>query len=492
MKKNLLFVFIAFVIISSCTKISNTEIGNGLIPPIDGVTTKDTVLDVLTFNNKLDSIRISKYQEMVLGNIDNDPIMGKTKAIINAEFKPQYYPFYFEVGKGTDPATGLDSLRLDSVVLVLGYKGLWGDSTNPINLKVYEISQTSVLKTDSVYDSRSVMNIANELGQTTIADPRKLTDSVFPRLEQAKNQIRIRLNSAFGNRLLKNYDSSNVYQSDAQFSSTFRGFSIVPQTGSNTLLRVSLSDTNSKVALYYKYIRRDGKGDTTAIRYFRPGATAGASNNITRDRSGSESNASLLNPTNAADTMVYLQSGPGNYIRIQTPGLSNISNRVIHRAELVMEQEAGDINNDGKFTAPNLFLCAVQAKTLTSKDSAYRFYVPGDISIGQGGVVSNLGTFGGFINYKNDPTGKRVASYSFNITRYIQNIITNKATAKVYDLYLFAPVEDYVYAGDGLTALYPISSAAFNPPGVGRVKLLGGTSARKDRKMRLRIIYSTL
>ena len=41
MKKNLLFAFIAFVFIASCTKISNTEIGNGLIPPIDGITTKD-------------------------------------------------------------------------------------------------------------------------------------------------------------------------------------------------------------------------------------------------------------------------------------------------------------------------------------------------------------------------------------------------------------------------------------------------------------------
>lgn len=490
MKKNLLFALIAFVFITSCTKISNTELGNSLIPPIDGISTKDTVLDVLTFNNKLDSIRISKYQEMVLGNIENDPVMGKTKAIINAEFKPQYYPFYFEVGKGTDPATGLDSLRLDSVVLVLGYKGLWGDSTNPINLKVYEISQTSTLKTDSVYDTRTTMNIANELGQATIADPRRLADSVFPRQEQAKNQIRIRLNSSFGNRLLKNYDSSNVYQSDAQFSSTFRGFSIVPQAGSNTLLRISLSDTNSKVALYYKYIRRDGSGDTAVIRYFRPGATAGASNNIIRDRSGSESNASLLNNPNVPDTMVYLQSGPGNYIRIQTPNLYNLSNRVIHRAELIMEQEAGSSATDGVFTAPNLFLCATQAKTANSMDSAYRFYIPGDISIGQGGVVNNLGNFGGFINYKNDPFGNRIASYSFNITRYIQNIITNKS--KVYDLYLFAPVQDYVYAGDGLSSVYPISSNAFNPPAVGRVKLLGGTSARKDRKMRLRLIYSTL
>jgi hypothetical protein len=62
----------------------------------------------------------------------------------------------------------------------------------------------------------------------------------------------------------------------------------------------------------------------------------------------------------------------------------------------------------------------------------------------------------------------------------------------VYDLYLFSPVEDYVYTGNGINAVYPIAAAPFNPPASGRVKLLGGNSARPDRKMRLRIIYSKL
>ena len=44
--------------------------------------------------------------------------------------------------------------------------------------------------------------------------------------------------------------------------------------------------------------------------------------------------------------------------------LSGFSNRVIHRAELLMEQEAGDAATDIKFTAPNLFLCAVNPDSL--------------------------------------------------------------------------------------------------------------------------------
>jgi hypothetical protein len=35
---------------SGCTRISSTDIGRGLIPDIDGVITKDTLLDVITDN----------------------------------------------------------------------------------------------------------------------------------------------------------------------------------------------------------------------------------------------------------------------------------------------------------------------------------------------------------------------------------------------------------------------------------------------------------
>ena len=480
MKKTLLFSLIAFTVIVSCTKISTTEIGTGLIPPIDGIITKDTIIEVNTFNVQTptpDSIRVSKYSEMTLGYITNDPLMGSTQAIINAEFKPLFFPYVYEVRK--------DSLFLDSVVLVLGYQGLWGDTANQMKLNVFEISQTSKIKTDSVYPTYASMNTADFLGTATIK-PNRLADSVKSFNEAAKNQIRIRLSSNFGNRLLKVYDSTNAYKSDDQFSNTFRGFSIIPESGPNTLLRINLSDTNSKVALYYRYTRRDKDPaqDTPTVKYFRPGIVAGATNNIVRNRTGSESNTYFTNAPSAPDEKLYWQAGPSNYVRINTPMLYGFSNRVIHRAELLMEQEAGDAATDLKFTAPNLFLCAV------NPDSLKRFYVPNDIALGQGGTVTNLNAFGGYVVFKNDPLGNRIASYSFNISRYVQGIATKNE--KVQDLYLFAPVNDFVYSGDGLNFLFQISSVQFNPPAIGRVRLFGGNSAQKERKMRLRIIYSKL
>lgn len=473
MKNNLLLSIIVLFVFASCTRISTTEIGTGLIPPVDGINTIDTTIDVFSQNMPLDSIRISKYQEFTLGNISSDPIMGATRAIINAEFKPIFYPHYFEVSR--------DSLFLDSAILVLSYKGLWGDTTNPLKFKVYEIAQSSKLSADSVYPSYATMDIAGQIGAGTIADPRRLGDSVFPRREQAINQIRIPLFSTFGNKLLKEFDSTNAYQNDAQFSSTFRGISIVPETSSNTLLRVSLADTNSKVALYYRYTKRDGNKDTV-VRYFRTGAYAGAANNILRTRTGAEVNTFLTNSATEADSLLYLQSGPGLYIKIKTPGLLGLTSRVIHRAELIMEQQAGNSATDGIYTQPNLFLCAM------NQDSGRRFYVPNDIALGQSGTVSNLNSFGGYVIYKNDPFGNRVASYNFNISRYVQGIATKGE--KIYDLYLFAPVYDFVNISESSQLLFPIASSSLNPPGIGRVRLLGGNSKQTQRKMRLRIIYS--
>ena len=48
---------------------------------------------------------------------------------------------------------------------------------------------------------------------------------------------------------------------------------------------------------------------------------------------------------------------------------------------------------------------------------------------------TNLNSFGGYVIYKNDPFGKRVASYNFNISRYVQGIAT-KAEKIIIATYL--------------------------------------------------------
>jgi hypothetical protein len=479
-KKTLLFAFIAIVFYTACTRISTTEIGTGLIPAVDGVNTFDTVFNVIADNVPVDSIRTSKYQEHALGHISNDPIFGKTQAIINLELKPQFFPQGFEVRE--------DSLTLDSAVLVLRYVDYWGDSTLPMSFNIFELG--SKMKADSVYTNYSSFTTQGP----QLNSPRSFyipslndvdTNAAFK--EARTNQIRIPLTTAFGNKLLHTFDTStsganNAYRSDSLFSERFHGFSIIPNTSSNALLRVSIQDTNTKLALYYRYKNR-ATGNDTVVRYFRPGFTAGSSNNIVRTRTGFESNTASAANSGTTDSLLYLQSGPGHRISIKIPGLSNLSNRVVHRAEIYMEQAAGNATFDGIFTQPNLFLSAY------SLDSNRRFNVPNDIAYSSDGTISNISSFGGYIIYKTDNLGNRVATYAFNVSRYVQGVVTRKE--KTYDFSLFAPVYDYVFTNETSGLLYPIYTDQLNPPGIGRVRLYGG-SINHPGKMKLRIIYSKL
>ena len=63
-----------------------------------------------------------------LKNITNDPIFGNTSASLFLQLKPAFYPFYI---KGTK-----DSIIVDSVVLILSYKGFFGDSSKPVKIYV--------------------------------------------------------------------------------------------------------------------------------------------------------------------------------------------------------------------------------------------------------------------------------------------------------------------------------------------------------------------
>ncbi len=232
MKFNLsLFLLLIIAFFTACTKIETTNIGNGLIPPVDGVITKDTFINVLAKNAGDSTIRVGISDEHVTGYI-NDPLFGKTTAAINVELKPASFPYSFEVGK--------DSLHLDSVVLVLSYKGAWGDTSQNLALRVLQINPASKMKPDTVYANTHIVTATNLLSESVpaIINIDKLSDSIHYFHEDAANQIRIRLKPSLGEQLLNIFDSTDAYLNDSIFSERFSGFQIAADPVGNSLLRV--------------------------------------------------------------------------------------------------------------------------------------------------------------------------------------------------------------------------------------------------------------
>jgi hypothetical protein len=471
------------IFLFSCRRINEaTELGGGLIPVVDNITTFDTTINVEAYNDIFtstnDSLRFGRSEEYWLGKINNgaDPLFGGTDARLFLELKPDFYKYYFAAKK--------DSTDIDSVVLVLDYVETYGDTNALQTVNVYEIDQSSDFKRDSAYLIRKDnFTYTNFLGSRTFA-PSILDDSVKAFRDTTKSQLRIRLSDAFGARLL-DYDSAagpdGAYASDSAFRSYFRGFAIQSTTG-KAVMGININGANTKLAIYYKFDRAPVM-DSATVAYFHFTAASASANYIQRDHTGAQ--IMTVQGGTAPDNLVFLQNAPGSFATIKIPDLGNVSNRLLHRAELIAEQVIDNPVTDSMFYVPTyLYLDAYDPSI-----SKFRT-IPYDLTFGLDGTV-NIGTFGMSPQNGTDGAGNKIKIWKFNITRYVQHVLTR--TEPLYDLRMFAPfvVNDKFRPPGTTTDLTQVF--IINPTIVkGRVRLAGGTPSGNPQRMRLRLIYSKL
>ena len=488
------------ILFSSCKKINEaTGLGGELIPAVDNITTFDTTINVEAYNDlftlggtdplKEDSIYSHYSYEQFLGTISNDPLFGKTDAQMFFELKPTTYPYTFN--------NRPDSLILDSVVLVLDYVETYGDSTKPMSVNVSEV--TSDFRGDTSYLMRKSTEVSSGglLGSRTFT-PSSLDDSVKAFQDTTSNQLRIRLSDAFGNRLL-HYDTvgaNNAYASDSIFKTFFKGFALKStSSGSNALLGFNLQGTNTKLAIYYKYYHGVGSDLDTTVAYFNfkpfstylSSAASAAHNYVARDYTGFPISDAQGGPS--PDPHIFIQNAPGSFARVKIPGLNGLSNRVVHRAELIAEEEYN--TSDSLFPAPTfMYLDAFTSSTTKARN------IPYDIVFDAVSQTYNLNSFGIAPINALDASGNVIKTWHFNLTRYVQHIANG--TEPLYDLRLFSHVyasDDYYAPAQGATATDGAPVVTINPnPVTGRVRLLGNTGATdtNPHRMRLHIIYSKI
>ncbi|MEP6683322.1 MAG: DUF4270 family protein, partial [Parafilimonas sp.] len=468
-------LFLIFVtLVFSCTKIITTDIGSGLIPPVDGVNTRDTVLDIVSKNTGYDTVSVGISDDHVLGYV-NDPLFGKTTASVNFQIAPTVSPFYLGFPK--------DNVVLDSVVLCLSFHRAWGDtlSSSPLRVHVYSMDPEELFNANSVYNNNKTFEHAQELtefGAAKVVDISGLNDvdsTVFNK-EETTNQLRIRLNNSFGQQLI-NYDSATVYQNDSTFYTALRGLIVEPEQTGNALLEINLLDTATHLSLYYHTL--DGK-DTLTRRFSPNSLTSASSNTILRDYQNTQI-PSYISSANTNDDLIFMQTSPGTYANLNISSVKGMPNAVVHRAEILMYQVPDlNTNDDGFLTPPNLFVAAY------SQDSMRRIAVPYDVTF-NGNTVSNLTQFGVAPKSQTDPnTGRSASFYSFDVSRYVQKVITRKDT--LFNLVVYAPYNQYIYPIEKTIYAVPISSPSLNNVAIGRVRLGGGNN--QNYKMRLHIVYS--
>ena len=188
--------------ITGCTKIDTTELGADLIPAVDNVHTFADTLDVIGTMGQLTdtSTRLSGSENHAVGRI-NDPVFGNTTADMFLQLSPDFFPYYFGAAKDTFSNGQISGTKFDSVVFCLAYKGFYGDTMVPQNLKVYALDRHTTNFQDSSYKldfQPDLPYTSNLLGQATVI-PADLSKKLFIRhgKDSVTNQIRIKLSGSF-------------------------------------------------------------------------------------------------------------------------------------------------------------------------------------------------------------------------------------------------------------------------------------------------------
>jgi len=481
------FFFFSFVNLG-CSKLDTTDIGSDLLPAVDNVTTFDTLITINATQGVFnDTTVITNTDNHALGKINNDPLFGTTRADVYAQFKPTFYPYYY--GNAGDTIVGFDS-----VVLCLSYRGFWGDSTIPLQLQVSEVALSPTGGGwDSVNQSINV-NYAppttNIIGNT-IVDFSKVGNYVVytNNKDSVKNHIRIKLSNAFAAAMFSRDTlptGNNSFSSDSLFRRFQNGIAIKAIGTGNGIMYTNLTDSSSRLEVHFR--RKNGGPVDTTFSSLQMIATPGISmnasqtvNNIVRNRP-----AQVSNPPSGE---IYLQTSPGTYANLSIPDLSTVSNRIIHRAEVIIEQIPFSAPSDNYFSVPD-FLYMDLKDTGIAKWKPIFFDLNPSVSYDpnyqtgsyypSGGV--DFFTFGGYARNKTDVFGNSIKFYNFNITRYVQQIITDHTNN--YTLRLFAP---YSFS---YPQYFPSMLSYNNRIAAGRVKVGSGSNA--NYRMRLRLVYSKL
>lgn len=461
------------LLFSACRKINDaTDVGDGLIPPIDNITTFETFLDIESDNRAyLDSNKVYYGDEHALGYIGNDPEFGATNGESYFTISHANYMIY--------PFLNKDSvLAIDSVILSLSYSGYYGDSNSTQTLRVYEIAQNAGFNDTTVYkySHPAFATTGPELGSKTY-QVYKLKDSVLHIRKRdttkVANIIRIPISNQFGERL-KGYDTTNTanggYRNDSIFKTLFRGFAVRPDATGNAVVFINASDNQkTKLTVYYQ-VKRNGSIDTTSVDFFH--STGGEANLINRTPGGGW--AGYLANSIPNDDLLYINSAPGSAAWLRIPALDTFRNVVVHRAEIIANPIRS--SQDEQFIQPGaLFLDRIHA----TGDTASTF--DADMSVGNNftNFTYDFASFGGGL--KTDST------YRFNISRYVQQIVTNRATN--YRLRLYAPVRTFLFS-----PIYGETNQLYvnQSPVAGRVVLAGGSYVNPAKRIRLRLVYSRL
>ncbi len=376
-----------------------------------------------------DSVKTDELSLNLLGAY-NDPFLGSMKAGFYSQLRPTASNIDFG-----------ENFVIDSLVLVLPFRGYYGDLTKLSGLQKFSVYRvTEDFTISNTYYSNDTLSVdPTPIGQTDYIVP-LLIDSTIVSGKKEAPQLRIKLQNSLGQEIHDN--PSSLIDGDA-FVQFFKGIYVVSQTrntlaGEGAILDFSLS-SGARIDLFYKNASNDSLRVSFAVnencaRFTRFNHTY--SNHI----------ETLLSTPASAGEETYVQTMAGLRTRIDMPDLKSWQagrKILVNEARIFVPV---DIDKTGIY-APNPLL------NLITKGEDGALQTTPDLIIGD----SWSGGYYDAVKHE----------YIFNVSRYIQGILNDL----LEDRGLFIQS-----TGSGVSSF--------------RVPLKGGVS--ENRPVRVELLYQIL
>lgn len=294
----------------SCKKTPET-IGSDLQPSSSKITvTFDDEQDITAVTQSISSVPSTKLYNITVGNM-NDSIFGISN-----------FDFYTQFSLTTESQTWGNNAVADSVVLNLCYSGYYGDTTEYLTLRVYEL--TEPMLSDTTYKS----NKSFDYDPTMLADlsfsPRPLTspDTIVDR-----GVLSIPINPTLGNKMIEN-EASMV--NNATFKEFFKGLYVDCEKSNAAGSVCYFNPTHS-----YTYLRVYYHNDIDTLFYdFSITSSDVWVNHFSHDYSGHEN-------IFEDNSRLYVQGSAGTKVWIKFPNIKEWADAqeghvVINEAKLIL------------------------------------------------------------------------------------------------------------------------------------------------------------
>lgn len=455
---DLLTLLVSLFILNSCENPDSIGLD---IDPADQIQGHKLTQSVTASTVKEDSVAASNLSRLALANVE-DPVFGQTESGIALALDFQ----------DSSKITFGSSPKLLKAELVLRYSTeFYGDSIGTdYTVNIHQLNKkyntSSMYYTNNQWDYNPAVIGSKNLTYFAVRDSIYITqyrkgkeDTVI----KVPPQLRIPINSTFIENNFFNAAPDN-FSSEAKFAEYFKGIylTLAKNAAGKGGAAFFVPDTSSRLELVYE--RQNGSSkDTNMVRF----SIASSAVSVKHQHTAAVQQQ-LDNPAQQFET-VFVQPMGGLRTKLHFPDiqeLKTLGSIAVNKAELVIYADESETNFS---PSPRLTLYRTDiADQRQSVPDGFLVYNGGSLSLGDSRAFTHPLLFGGFY----DKVQKR---YIFNITSYIQDILTGKL--KQYDTFI-APVP---------------SSAADIPTQPSALTAAPAVLINEGaNKMQLNIIYTTL